>query len=72
MKAILTSIGAGFRRYKALADAALSQLSEADLGEPGPGAGNSVAVLAWHVAGNLASRFTDFLTTDGEKPWRDR
>jgi hypothetical protein len=28
--------------------------------------------LAWHVSGNLKSRFTDFLTADGEKPWRDR
>lgn len=72
MKTILTSIGAGFRRYKALADAALAQVSEVELGQAGPGTGNSIAVLAWHVAGNLASRFTDFLTTDGEKPWRDR
>ena len=37
-----------------------------------PGDGNSVAAIVWHVAGNLRSRFTDFLTTDGEKPWRDR
>ncbi len=29
---------------------------------------NSVATIAWHIGGNLASRFTDFLTTDGEKP----
>ena len=34
--------------------------------------GNSVAILVWHVSGNLKSRFTDFLTTDGEKPWRHR
>jgi hypothetical protein len=72
MKTILTSIEAEFRRYQALADAALSRVSEAELGLPGPGNGNSIAVLAWHIAGNLASRFTDFLTTDGEKPWRDR
>jgi uncharacterized damage-inducible protein DinB len=31
-----------------------------------------VAAIVWHIAGNLRSRFTDFLTTDGEKPWRDR
>src|SRR5262249_7706685 len=33
---------------------------------------NSIAVIVKHVAGNLASRWTDFLTTDGDKPWRDR
>ncbi len=69
---ILTSLEAEFRRYKALAEAAISQLSAEDLGQPGPGEGNSVAVLAWHVAGNLASRFTDFLVSDGEQPWRER
>jgi uncharacterized damage-inducible protein DinB len=31
-----------------------------------------VAAIVWHISGNLRSRFTDFLTTDGEKPWRDR
>ena len=36
------------------------------------GTAHSVATIAWHVGGNLRSRFTDFLTTDGEKPWRDR
>ena len=40
--------------------------------QPGPGGGNSVATIAWHRAGNLRSRFTAFLTEDGEKPWRDR
>ena len=38
----------------------------------GPGNGNSLAIIAWHVAGNLRSRFTAFLTEDGEKPWRNR
>ena len=33
---------------------------------------NSVATIVWHIAGNLKSRFTDFQTTDGEKPWRNR
>lgn len=33
---------------------------------------NSVSTIAWHVAGNLRSRFTEFLDTDGEKPWRER
>jgi len=72
MKTIVASIEAECRRYKSLADAAMSQLAEAELSESGPNGGNSIAIVAWHVAGNLASRFTDFLTSDGEKPWRDR
>jgi len=50
----------------------MAQLSEAQLSEPGSSSSNSVAVVAWHISGNLASRFTDFLVTDGEKPWRKR
>lgn len=60
-----------YRRYKALAEGAMDQLSADQLLE-GDGATNAVAVIAWHVSGNLESRFTDFLSTDGEKPWRDR
>ena len=40
--------------------------------QAGPSNGNSLAVICWHISGNLESRFTDFLTSDGEKPWRDR
>jgi hypothetical protein len=69
---ILGSITAEYRRYKALAEAAMAQLSEAELNEAAPMGGNSVAVIARHLSGNLASRFSDFLTADGEKPWRDR
>jgi len=72
MPAVLPAIIAEYHRYKALADRALAQLDEDQLAEPALGGGNSVAVLAWHVGGNLASRFTDFLTSDGEKPWRHR
>lgn len=69
---ILQSLADEYRRYKALAEAALEQVPEAALSEPGPAGGNSLAVICWHVAGNLRSRFTDFLTSDGEKPWRQR
>jgi hypothetical protein len=69
---ILSSITAEFRRYKALGDSALAQLEDAELALPGPNGGNSAAVLVWHIGGNLASRFTDFLTSDGEKLWRQR
>jgi hypothetical protein len=72
MNVIVASLQAEYLRYKALAEAALGQLTEAELVASGPGGGNSIAVICWHLAGNLRSRFTDFLTTDGEKPWRRR
>lgn len=72
MTTIIESIRAEYLRYKALAEAAMAQLGEAELSVPGPNSGNSIAVICWHVAGNLRSRFTDFLTSDGEKPWRQR
>jgi Protein of unknown function (DUF1572) len=53
-------------------EAALSQLSEEELLVPGSGGGNSVAIIGCHLGGNLLSRFTGFLTTDGEKRWRKR
>jgi hypothetical protein len=72
MNILIQSIEAEFRRYKALAEAALEQVPESALSEAGPGGGNSLAILCWHISGNLRSRFTDFLTSDGEKPWRAR
>ena len=71
MNAIISAIESEFRRYKGLAEAALAQLKDDDLGRQS-GNGNSVASLLQHIGGNLKSRFSDFLTTDGEKPWRDR
>ncbi len=72
MTSIIQSIEGEYRRYKALAEAALEQVPETALSEPGPSGGNSLATICWHISGNLQSRFTDFLTTDGEKPWRQR
>lgn len=72
MRPIVSSIESEYRRYKLLAEAAIHQLDDVHLAENGDGAMNSIATLAWHVSGNLKSRFTDFLTSDGEKPWRDR
>jgi len=60
-----------YQRYKALGEAAMRQLSDEELVRDTAGA-NSIAMIVWHMAGNLESRFTDFLTTDGEKPWRNR
>ncbi len=72
MRAVVASIESEYRRYKGLGEQAIQQLEPDELSRPAPGDGNSVVVIVWHVAGNLESRFTDFLTTDGEKPWRDR
>jgi len=61
-----------FRKYKALADGALAQVNEGDLFRAIDPESNSIAVVMKHVAGNMRSRWTDFLTTDGEKPDRNR
>ncbi|MFN8178288.1 MAG: DUF1572 family protein [bacterium] len=61
-----------FRRTRELADKAMAQVSDGDFfAAPDPQA-NSIAIVVKHVAGNLRSRWTDFLTTDGEKPDRNR
>jgi hypothetical protein len=61
-----------FKSLKSLADGAMAQISDEQF-FAAPGAGdNSIAVVVKHVGGNLVSRWTDFLTTDGEKPGRDR
>jgi uncharacterized damage-inducible protein DinB len=69
---IIDSITGEYKRYKALAEGALSQITNDQLVAPAPGGGNSIATICWHLGGNLRSRFTDFLTSDGEKPWRKR
>jgi hypothetical protein len=61
-----------FEAHKRLADRAIAQVPDDKLHEPLDPNTNSVAVVMRHVDGNLTSRWTDFLTADGEKPWRDR
>ena len=62
-----------YRTYKQLGDKAIAQVhSDGDLNVQLDPVDNSIAVIVKHVAGNLRSRFTEFLTTDGEKPNRDR
>src|SRR6185503_12764910 len=61
-----------YKRYKALAEAGIGQVGDAELTQLGPGGGNSIDMLVRHIAGNFKSRFTDFRTSDGEKPWRRR
>lgn len=58
--------------HRHLVEKALEQVSDEDFfRQPDPGS-NSIAILVKHLTGNMRSRFTDFLTTDGEKPDRDR
>lgn len=71
-RAWLSAIESEYRRYRGLAESAAAQLDDAQFVRTAPGEGNSVATLFQHLGGNLKSRFTEFLTTDGEKPWRDR
>jgi hypothetical protein len=68
----LTDILRTFKNYKALGDGALSQTPDEHLHTELDANSNSIAILVQHVGGNLRSRFKDFLTTDGEKPDRNR
>ena len=61
-----------FHYYKKLAEGAMAQVSDAQLTEVIDGESNSIAVIAKHMYGNMRSRWTDFLSSDGEKPDRDR
>jgi uncharacterized protein DUF1572 len=61
-----------FRYYKRLADQAMAQVTDEQLVAALDDEMNSIAVVVKHMAGNMRSRWTDFLTTDGEKPNRDR
>ena len=68
---LATSINS-FEANKRLADRAIEQVADDKLHVALDESTNSIAVIMKHVAGNLISRWTDFLTTDGEKPWRNR
>jgi len=68
----LDEIFRGLRGHKRLADDAIAQLSDEQFFALSAPDSNSVAIIVKHVAGNLRSRFTDFLTSDGEKRDRNR
>lgn len=68
----LESVKKQFLYYKTLGDKAISQLEPEQLFVALNDDTNSIAVIVKHLAGNMLSRWTDFLTTDGEKEWRDR
>jgi Protein of unknown function (DUF1572) len=61
-----------FRYYKRLAERAMEQMPDEALFLALDGESNSIAIIVNHMAGNMRSRWTDFLTSDGEKPDRDR
>lgn len=69
---IIGAFEAEFARYRSLAEKATAHLSFAQLRETLDPETNSIAVIMKHVGGNLRSRWSDALTTDGEKPWRNR
>lgn len=70
--AYLQDISSSFRKQKELAEKAFCQVADPDFFRKPGEHSNSIAIIIKHVGGNLASRWTDFLTTDGDKPWRDR
>lgn len=61
-----------FRNYKTLAEKSFAQISDEEFFRALDEESNSIAVIAKHIAGNLRSRWTDFLISDGEKPDRNR
>ena len=69
---MVAAIEGEYRRYKTLGEGTMTQLGDEDLLVRPTPESLSIAMIVWHVSGNLESRFTDFLTTDGEKPWRNR
>src|SRR5215467_1228474 len=71
-KALIDGALTAFRSNKGWADKAIAQLPDEKLHVALDPETNCIAVIMKHVAGNLRSRWTDFLTTDGEKPWRNR
>src|SRR3982751_2917411 len=68
----LSAVVNTFQANKRLADRAIAQVPDDKLHLSLDANTNSIAVIMKHVAGNFISRWTDFLTSDGEKPWRNR
>jgi Protein of unknown function (DUF1572) len=68
----LTSIRKQFEYYKLLGEKTFSQVSDEQLFLQHNENSNSIAMIVQHLAGNMLSRWTDFMTTDGEKEWRNR
>ena len=69
---VIESIKSEYNRYKSLTELSVAQVKDEDLHKIIAGTENSIAILMNHLSGNLKSRFTNFLTEDGEKLWRNR
>lgn len=61
-----------FRYYKSLGEKSIAQLNDEQVFQTPDDESNSVAIIVKHIAGNMLSRWTDFLDSDGEKSWRNR
>lgn len=61
-----------FRYYKKLGEGAIAQLNDEEVLRKPNETSNSIALIVHHLSGNMLSRWTDFLTSDGEKSWRNR
>ena len=72
MSTVITDITHEFQRHKHFADSAIVNLSDTDFFRRPAEQVNPIALIVKHLAGNLTSRWSDFLTTDGDKPSRDR
>jgi hypothetical protein len=68
----LKSVTLQFEYYKLLGEKTIDQLSEEQLFWQANETTNSIAMIVKHLSGNMLSRWTDFLSSDGEKEWRDR
>lgn len=68
----LKSVKKQFEYYKSVGEKTFNQLAESDLFWQYNEESNSIAIMVNHLWGNMKSRWTDFLTTDGEKDWRNR
>lgn len=72
MEALVDNIKKLFTYYKALGEKSMSRLTTEQLNHVANKNSNSIGVIVKHLRGNMLSRWTDFLLTDGEKPWRSR
>jgi uncharacterized damage-inducible protein DinB len=70
--AIIADFLSEYARYRATGERAMKQVPDEALNKVFAPETNSIAMLVRHMSGNFKSRFTDFLQSDGEKPWRER
>ena len=68
----LASVKFEFQRYKTMGDKTFAQIGDADIHWKYAETDNSIAIIVKHMVGNMLSRWTNFLTEDGEKSWRER